>query len=275
MVGEIMLLREMVDFDYIWFMDDIFGLKPRWIETFADMLDEAGIRIRFKCLSRPDLLLRTGETRALARAGCDIVWMGAESGSQRVLDAMEKGTSVGDILEACNRLRGQCIRVGLFIQFGYPGETLADIKATVRMIRQIMPDELGISVSYPLPGTRFYDRVKTELGETRNWKDSDDLAMLFRGPFRSSFYRALHRYVHSDIVWRRAWQDLVTPGGRQRPGPRRRLRTAALLAYTAVRVAWFRTAMTVLSRLPHSGLQSLPVELPPDAAATPSNQAAE
>jgi hypothetical protein len=99
-VGELIWLKELAEFDHIWFMDDIFGLKPRWIARFADALGEAGLNIRFKCLSRPDLLLRIGETQALARAGCDIVWMGAESGSQNVLDAMEKGTTVENIFES-------------------------------------------------------------------------------------------------------------------------------------------------------------------------------
>jgi len=258
-VGELIWLRELADFDYLWFMDDIFGLKPRWISRFADALDEAGISIRFKCLSRPDVLLRKGETEALARAGCEIVWMGAESGSQNVLDAMEKGTTVEMILDACQSLREQGIRVGLFIQFGYPGETRADIRATVKMIQRIMPDELGISVSYPLPGTRFYDRVKAELGDTRHWQDSDDLAMLFQGPFNTRFYRALHRYVHSDLAMRRAWRSKrILP-----------------LGHAVARRTWFGLAMAVLSRLPHRRLDALPPGMLPEAAAKPSDQLAE
>lgn len=274
-VGELIWLKELAEFDHIWFMDDIFGLKPRWIARFADALEEARLNIRFKCLSRPDLLLRIGETQALARAGCDIVWIGAESGSQNVLDAMEKGTTVENILTACKLLREQGIRVGLFIQFGYPGETRTDIRATVRMIQQTMPDELGISVSYPLPGTRFYDRVKAELGDTRHWQDSDDLAMLFKGPFTTGFYRALHRYVHSDLAVRRTWRVLTEPARRKTLDMKQKIRKLGLLAYSIVRVAWFSMAMTVLSRVPHRGMESLPVGMQPDAAATPSDQPAD
>ena len=211
----------------------------------------------------------------IARAGCDIVWMGAESGSQKVLDAMEKGTTVENILDASKSLRDYGIRVGLFIQFGYPGETLSEIHETVAMIRRIMPYDLGISVSYPLPGTKFYDRVKAELGDTRHWQDSDDLAMLFQGPYNTKFYRSLHRYVHSDLGLRRAWRNLTEPDRREALGMKKLLRKAGLLAYSAVRVAWFACAMAVLSRLPHRGLESLPVELPPESAATPTEQPAE
>jgi radical SAM superfamily enzyme YgiQ (UPF0313 family) len=274
-VDELVRLRECTDVDYIWFMDDIFGLKPRWIAQFADRLDGAGVNIRFKCLSRPDLLLRSGETEALARAGCDIAWMGAESGSQKVLDAMEKGTTVEKIVDASEPLRQHGIRVGLFIQFGYPGETRQDIRATVRMIRRIMPDELGISVSYPLPGTRFYDRVKSGLGRTRHWQDSDDLAMLFQGPYNTQFYRSLHRYVHNDLNLRRAWRILREPNRRKALGTRIRVRKVGLLLFSTVKVAWFAMTMAVLSRLPHRGLESLPVDLSPDAAAIPSEQSSE
>ena len=258
-VDEISRVKAIVEIEDVWFMDDIFGLKPRWISEFASRLEAANISIRFKCLSRPDLILRDGETDALDRAGCDIVWMGAESGSQAVLDAMEKGTTVRDIKDASASLREKGIRVGLFIQFGYPGETTDDIQKTIKLIRTVLPDELGISVSYPLPGTPFYERVQAELGEARHWKDSDDLAMLFKGPYRTAFYRALHRYVHSDFGIRRAIQD----------------RRFALMSYYAMRAGVFRVAMFVTALLPHQGIRSLPVRLSPSAAALPSEQADE
>ena len=159
------------------------GLKPKWWGAFADELKRHSIRIRFKCLSRADLVLREGAVADLARAGCDVIWLGAESGSQKILDAMDKGLTVEQIEEATRRLKDAGIRVGHFIQFGYSGEGIADIARTIRMIRKTQPDELGISVSYPLPGTVFYERVKAELQGKRNWSDSSDLAMLYRGPF--------------------------------------------------------------------------------------------
>lgn len=269
---ELAALRELTAVDYIWFMDDIFGLKPRWISRFADELESAGIAIAFKCLSRPDILLRKGETEALARAGCDIVWMGAESGSQKVLDLMEKGTTVEDIVTACSSLRRNGIRIGLFIQFGYPGETKKDIRATVNMIRRIMPDELGISVTYPLPGTKFHERVKAQLGSTRNWQHSDDLAMLFDGPFNTQFYRALHSYVHSDLALRRAWRELSQSERRQSLSAWKQFRKAGLIGYSIVRIIWFTLTMALLSRLPHRGIDLPPASMGPDEAGTPSQQ---
>ncbi len=190
--------------DEIAFVDDIFGLKPGWIAAFAERLAARGLRMPFRCLSRADLVLRPGEIDALKRAGCRMVWIGAESGSQRILDAMEKGIRVDQIREAARRLHRAGLAVGFFLQFGYPGETLGDIRRTLALIRECQPDDIGISVSYPLPGTVFYQRVRATLGPKQNWEDSSDLAMLYRGPFSTRFYRRLHRAVHAQFRARQA-----------------------------------------------------------------------
>lgn len=195
-VEELVLLKKYHQFDHIWFCDDIFGLKPGWVKAFADLTVAAGLQFRFKIQARADLLLEEDMIRDLARAGCDVVWMGAESGSQRILDAMDKGTKVEQIFQATRNLKLAGIRPAFFIQFGYPGETKEDIRRTIRMICDLLPDEMGISVSYPLPGTVFHERVKDELKQKSNWTDSDDLALMFRNTYSPAYYRQLHRYVH-------------------------------------------------------------------------------
>jgi anaerobic magnesium-protoporphyrin IX monomethyl ester cyclase len=119
---------------------------------------------------------------------------------------MDKGDTVEDIYRAARLLREHAIEIGFFLQFGYPGEDWADIQRTLRMVRECMPDEIGISVSYPLPGTRFFERVRLELGDKRNWTDSQDLAMLYRGPYSTAFYRVLHARVHHEFRLRNAWR---------------------------------------------------------------------
>ena len=116
-------------------------------------------------------------TGALVAAGCRMVWMGAESGSQRILDAMEKGVRVEQIRDATRRLHGAGIAVGVFLQFGYPGETREDIEATLQLARDLDPDDIGVSVSYPLPGTQVLRprarraRTEAELGGLRRPRD--------------------------------------------------------------------------------------------------------
>jgi radical SAM superfamily enzyme YgiQ (UPF0313 family) len=122
--------------------------------------------------------------------------MGAESGSQKILDAMDKGTTVEQIYEATHLLKKHKIKPSFFIQFGYLGETKEDIQKTISMINELLPYDIGISVSYPLPGTIFYEKVKTELHQKANWTDSDELALMFKNTYQPAFYRQLHRYVH-------------------------------------------------------------------------------
>jgi len=205
--AEMKWLKENFVPDHIWFADDILGLKPNWIEKFAALLKEADAVIPFKCLQRADLV-NEKTAAALAKAGCRTVWLGAESGSQKILDAMDKGDTVQDIYRAAKLLRLNGIEVGFFLQFGYPGETWADVQKTLKMVRECAPDDIGISVSYPLPGTKFFERVKLELGEKQNWVDSEDLAMLYRGPFPTEFYRILHGRVHYEF---RSWKALRQP----------------------------------------------------------------
>jgi anaerobic magnesium-protoporphyrin IX monomethyl ester cyclase len=119
---------------------------------------------------------------------------------------MDKGDKVEDIYNAARLLRDNGIEVGFFLQFGYPGETWEDVQKTLKMVRECAPDDIGISVSYPLPGTKFFERVKLELGEKQNWVDSDDLAMLYRGTFPTEFYRILHGRVHYEFRMRQAWR---------------------------------------------------------------------
>jgi radical SAM superfamily enzyme YgiQ (UPF0313 family) len=185
-------------------MDDILGIKPGWLAEFADRLEAMDAVTPFKCLSRADLLLRPGDIDALRRAGCETVWIGAESGSQKVLDAMEKGTTVEQVREAARRLKAAGIRVAFFLQFGYPGETWEDIEATLQLVRDCDPDDIGISVSYPLPGTPFYERVEAKMTGARNWVTSDDMAMLYEGPYPTTFYRLLHGRVHAEFRLQKA-----------------------------------------------------------------------
>lgn len=184
--------------EHIWFCDDIFGLKPGWLEEFSMWVQQLDATIPFKCLSRADLLLRGGTVDWLRKAGCQTVWIGAESGSQAVLDAMDKGITVEQILEATARLRSAGIRIGFFLQFGYPGEGAPEIAQTIEMVRRARPDEIGISVSYPLPGTKFHEQVRQHMGRKHNWTQSSDLAMLYQGAFSTDYYRRLAQWVHMD-----------------------------------------------------------------------------
>ena len=195
---EMALVKSRIEPDHIWFADDIFGLQPKWVEEFAAEVRARDASVPFMIQSRADLMTEKAVT-ALAQAGCVEVWMGAESGSQKILDAMDKGIQVEQVVRARELLRRSGIRACYFVQFGYPGETFDDILATAALIRNTLPDDIGVSVSNPLPGTKFYDMVKAQLGEKDHWQDSDDLAMMFEGTYTTPFYRILHKLIHREL----------------------------------------------------------------------------
>jgi len=184
--------------DHLWFADDIFGLRAKWLRELAIAVERLDAVVPFKMQSRVDLMT-ADNVGSLRRAGCAEVWMGAESGSQKILDAMDKGTRVEQIAQARENLRREGIRACYFLQFGYPGETWQDIQNTIKLVRDTRPDDIGVSVSYPLPGTKFFDRVQAQLGEKKNWSDSEDLAMMFQGAYTNQFYRALHDALHTEV----------------------------------------------------------------------------
>lgn len=212
---EIDLLVNTFGATYFWVCDDIFGLKPGWVQSFRDAVQARKLRFGYKIQSRVDLLLQEDNIDALAASGLHEVWVGAESGSQKILDAMDKGTKVEEIGTATRLLQKKGIRVAFFLQFGYLGETREDIQQTLDMVYELLPDDIGVSVSYPLPGTKFYEKVRSQLQEKQNWRDSDDLDMMFVGTFPPAFYKRLHRLVHKGFRKRQAVQHLrALLGGR-------------------------------------------------------------
>lgn len=202
-VEELTYLQQKTGVQHIWFSDDIFGLKPGWVKEFSLLIKQAGIQVKYKIQSRVDLLEEENYVSYLADSGCDEAWVGAESGSQKILDAMDKGTTVAQIETASNLMKQHGIKPCFFLQFGYPGELKEDIDKTVAMVKQLMPYDIGISVSYPLPGTVFYNNVKEQLTSKQNWTDSDELLVMFRGTFSANYYKQLQRWVHYKF---RYWQ---------------------------------------------------------------------
>jgi radical SAM superfamily enzyme YgiQ (UPF0313 family) len=249
-VAELKWLKEKFRPDHIWFADDIFGLKPGWIEKFSRLAIEQDAVVPFKCLQRVDLVTEE-VARALRDARCKTVWVGAESGSQKILDAMDKDTRVEDIYTAAERLHRVGVEICFFLQFGYPGEGWAEIQETLEMVRRCRPDDIGVSVSYPLPGTKFYENVKLQLGEKTNWIDSDDLAMLYRGPFVQDFYRVLHHRIHQEFRARKAWRNLkagLKEPATLRPG---HLRQALSIPINLARLIKSSMKLKQLARLPN------------------------
>ena len=203
---EMELLKVSAGVQHIWFGDDVFALDRHWVQQFAEEVTKRDAAIPFKIQSRADLMSEA-TVRHLKAAGCAEVWMGVESGSQTVLDAMDKGLKLSSVRFARRLLKEAGIRACFFLQFGYPGESWAELQGTVAFVREMRPDDVGISFSYPLPGTAFHERVKAQLGQKRNWTDSDDLCIMFKAAYKTDFYRAVRDALHAEVD---SWQESKT-----------------------------------------------------------------
>jgi radical SAM superfamily enzyme YgiQ (UPF0313 family) len=187
---------------HVWFGDDVFALNHHWMQEFAAEVTKRDAAVPFKIQSRADLMSEQ-IVEHLKAAGCDEVWMGVESGAQTVLNAMDKGLSLPSVIVARRRLKEAGIRACYFLQFGYPGETWKELQETIGFVRETRPNDIGVSFSYPLPGTVFYERIQAQLGQKRNWADSDDLCIMFKAAYTTAFYRAVRDALHAEVdSWR-------------------------------------------------------------------------
>ena len=248
-VEELELLQRRYGADHFWITDDLFALKPGWMQRFAALVQQRGLKLRYTIQTRADLVLRDADDlQAMARSGLETAWIGAESGSQRILDAMDKGITRAQIDDAVHALKRQGVKAALFLQFGYLGETAEDIQLTHRMVDELQPDQIGISVSYPLPGTVFHDRVKAQMGQKTHWLHSNDLELMFPGTFSPAFYRYLHVYTSRRFHVMRCWAVLRG----QQPTARRggRLRALASLLRATPALLSARIGMWREQRLP-------------------------
>jgi anaerobic magnesium-protoporphyrin IX monomethyl ester cyclase len=212
--AEVHGLRERYGVDRIWFTDDIFAIRPAWLRRYRECIDTP---VPYRCLTRVDLLQDASYVADLADSGCREVWVGVESGSQAVLDAMDKDNTLAEVRRAAGLLRDHGIRQGFFLQLGYPGETYQDVLATARLVRELAPDEIGVTVSYPLPGTPFHDRVKERLSAT-NWDAAMDNAVLFEADYPQAFYDAAREVLRAEHAVIRFTPELSRAGARRAAG---------------------------------------------------------
>lgn len=199
-VREMAELRSVYGIDRLWIADDTFGLSRKWLESWCNEVVERNLQIPFRCMTRIDLVDQEMIQR-LRSAGCYQINLGVESGSQRILNAMNKRTRITQIRSSSRIIQDAGIGLGYFIMFGYPGETFADIRKTERLLYEINPDSVGYSVAYPVPGTEFHDRVKDQLLSTVGddlWERSlEGPQRLFRTEYPLIYYRALIRFLEN------------------------------------------------------------------------------
>lgn len=202
-VEEIIWLQAHYDFDLIWFVDDVFTVSHKWLSEFRDQLQEKQVRIQFECITRADRL--TEEViQVLKDAGCFRVWIGAESGSQRIIDAMDRRVEVGQVRAMIRAASRASIETGTFIMLGYPGETEADIRETVQHLKEANPDLFTITVAYPIKGTGLYETVKETITARLPWESSSDRDLDFQRTYSRRYYDYAVRWTVNAVHWHKA-----------------------------------------------------------------------
>ncbi len=202
-VQEIQWLKAQYDFDLIWFVDDVFTISHKWLREFRDALAQEQINVRYECITRADRM--NEEVIALLQeTGCFRVWIGAESGSQRIIDAMDRRVQVTQVRDMIRATRKANMEAGTFIMLGYPGETEADIKDTLAHLKASNPDWFTITVAYPIKGTGLYEEVAPDFTHQPDWESSTDRNIDFRRTYPRRYYDFAVRWTVNSVHWHKA-----------------------------------------------------------------------
>ena len=189
----------------LWYADDVFAIHRGWTLDYARELEQRRVRLPFECISRAERI-DDAVADALVSLGCFRVWIGAESGSQRILDAMKRKVAIDQVRTTADRLRRRGIQVGMFIMLGYEGEEMADLQATVDHLKKTAPDIFLTTVSYPIKGTPYYAAVSDRLAAPKPWHQSTDRDLIIRGRPVRRYYDFARRWMTAEVAKDRHWQ---------------------------------------------------------------------
>jgi radical SAM superfamily enzyme YgiQ (UPF0313 family) len=204
-VDEVAWIKERYDPDQLWYADDVLTIHPRWFLAYANLMKKRDLRLPFECISRADRL-NEKIVDALAEMGCYRLWIGAESGSQRILDAMERMANVEDIQQKTKMLQGRGIEVGMFIMLGYEDERVSDIEATVEHLKRSSPDVFLTTVAYPIKGTTYYTKVESRIASNLDWEARTDRELTVNGRYSKQFYDHATRWMVNEVNLHKARQ---------------------------------------------------------------------
>lgn len=196
--------------DQVWYADDVFTIHRKWLLEYAAVLKQRGVRIPFECISRADRL-DEDVVRALAEMGCQRLWLGAESGSQRILDAMRRETDVVDVQNKTRLLQQHGIQVGMFIMLGYEGETIDDLRATVTHLQRAAPDVFLTTIAYPIKGTPYYAQTAPRHIARAEWDARSDRDLSVAGRYSRRFYTFAMRWMVNSVGLHREWHSARRP----------------------------------------------------------------
>lgn len=186
--------------DQVWYADDVFTISHRWLDQYAAEMSRRNLRIPFETISRADRMQKDEVLATLAQLGCYRIWIGSESGSQRILDAMQRGVTTEQVQWATKAAQRHGIEVGMFLMWGYDGETVEDIEATIDHVKKANPDIYLTTVSYPIKGTPYYEKVADRLTIVRDWADMTDRDLGVKGRHSRRYYGFADDWLHAEVA---------------------------------------------------------------------------
>lgn len=202
-VQELEQIKKEYNPDALWFVDDVFTISHKWLTGFRDELQKKDILIPYECITRADRM-NEEVIRMLKETGCFRVWIGAESGSQRVIDLMDRRVDVNQVRDMIRLTKKHGIQTGTFIMLGYPGETEADIEETIQHLKESDPDHFTITVAYPIKGTELYQEVEATQTDNLDWSATTDRQIDFERMYSRRYYDYAVTRVISEVNYFKA-----------------------------------------------------------------------
>ncbi|MEP6673919.1 MAG: radical SAM protein [Ferruginibacter sp.] len=199
-VDEIQWLKENYAFDMIWFVDDVFTINHKWLREFADEVQERNLMVAYEIITRSDRV-NDEVLQLLKDSGCARVWIGAESGSQKIIDAMDRRVQVQQVRESIRQVKKFGMEAGTFIMLGYPGEDESDIRETLTHLKYSNPDQYTITVAYPIKGTPLYSEVENIFTEALPWETSTDRDIDFKRTYKRKYYDHAIQWINYEMLY--------------------------------------------------------------------------
>jgi anaerobic magnesium-protoporphyrin IX monomethyl ester cyclase len=196
---EMQWIIDRYDPDQVWYADDVFTISHPWLASYTAELQRRGIHRPFETITRADRLQNEGAAALLRELGCYRIWIGSESGSQKILDAMQRGVKVEQVRKACALAQAQGMQVGMFLMWGYEGEELDDIAATVEHVKASNPDIFFTTVSYPIKGTGYFDKVRERVRSPIAWREATDRDYVIDGRRGGDYYKLADQWLRNEV----------------------------------------------------------------------------
>lgn len=207
--AEMKMLKEQYNPDAIWFVDDVFTISHKWLTAFHEEVVKQNAQIRFECITRAERL-NEDILKLLKEAGCFRIWIGAESGSQKIIDLMDRRVDVNHVKKMIQDTNALGIETGTFIMVGYPGEDESDILKTIQYLKDANPTHYTITIAYPIKGTSLYDEIEKNITVKPDWETSTDREIDFKRNYSRKYYDYAVSKVVNEVEFHRQFQKQNT-----------------------------------------------------------------